>query len=57
MTDIIFDLIDNTNGYIGYLPSDNSIYVAFRGSETILNWVTNLSTTKTDYTSFPECNC
>ena len=57
MTSIIFDILDNTNGYIGYLPSDNSIYVAFRGSETILNWVTNLDTTKTDYTSFPECNC
>lgn len=29
----------------------------FRGSESILNWVTNLDTTKTAYTSYPECNC
>ena len=53
----IYDIIDDTNGYIGYLPSDNSIYVAYRGSESILNWVTNLSTTKTAYTSYPDCNC
>ena len=54
---VIYDILDDTNGYIGYLPSDNSIYVVFRGSESILNWVTNLSTTKTAYTSYPECNC
>ena len=53
----IYDSTNDTNGYIGYLPSDNSIYVVFRGSESILNWVTNLSATKTDYTSYPECNC
>ena len=57
MTDIIYDVVDDTNGYMGYLPSDNSIYVAFRGSESILNWITDLSTTKTTYTTFPECNC
>ncbi len=53
----IYDSTNDTNGYIGYLPSDNSIYVVFRGSESILNWVTNLSTTKTNYTSYPGCNC
>jgi len=53
----IYNILDDTNGYIGYLPSDNSIYVVFRGSESILNWVTNLSATKTPYTSYPECNC
>jgi hypothetical protein len=54
---IIYNVIDDTNGYIGYLPSDNSIYVSFRGSSSILNWITDLSTTKTPYTSYPECNC
>jgi hypothetical protein len=42
VTSIIYDVLDDTNGYIGYLPSDNSIYVVFRGSESILNWITNL---------------
>ena len=29
----------------------------FRGSSSIPNWITNLSTTKTTYTSFSACNC
>jgi hypothetical protein len=57
VTSIIYNKVDDTNGYIGYLPSDNSIYVSFRGSESIHNWLTDLDATKTDYTSFPECNC
>jgi hypothetical protein len=40
---IIFDSSNDTNGYIGYLPSDDSIYVVYRGSETILNWITDLN--------------
>jgi hypothetical protein len=54
---IIYDILDDTNGFIGYLPSDNSIYVAYRGSESILNWITDLDATQTNYTAFPECNC
>jgi hypothetical protein len=42
---VIYDILDDTNGFIGYLPSDNSIYVVFRGSESILNWITNLDAT------------
>lgn len=42
---------------MGYLPSNDSIYVVFRGSISILNWMTDLTTTKTAYTTFPECNC
>jgi len=44
-------------GYIGYLPSDKAIYVTFRGSVNIANWITNLDTTKDAYEAFPECNC
>ena len=58
LTSKIYDILDDTNGFIGYLPSDNnSIYVVFRGSESILNWITNLDATQTPYTSWPECNC
>ena len=56
-TKVLYHAVDDTQGYIGYLPSDNSIYVVFRGSSSIPNWITNLSTAKTSYTSFPECNC
>ncbi len=49
--------VADTEGYIGYLPSDESIYVVFRGSESIQNWLTDFTTTKTEYASYPECNC
>jgi hypothetical protein len=46
-----------TEGYVGYLPSDKSIYVAFRGSSSVRNWISDLYAVKTHYLSFPECNC
>ena len=39
------------------MPSDKSIYVVFRGSSSIRNWITNLDAYKTPYTSYPACNC
>lgn len=44
-----FDDLKDTQGYVGYLPSDSSIYVVFRGSSSIQNWITNLEVTKTAY--------
>lgn len=57
VTKVIYNAEDDTQGYIGYLPSDKSIYVVYRGSESVQNWITNLNAFKTPYTSFPECNC
>jgi len=57
VTAIIEDLPSDTEGYIGYLPSDKSIYVTFRGSSSIRNWITNLDAVKTAYTSYSECGC
>ena len=54
---MIYNPLKDTEGYVGYLPSDESIYVVFRGSSSILNWVTNLNTDKADYVIWPECNC
>ncbi len=56
-TYVITGLTADTEGYVGYLPSDKAIYVAYRGSQTIRNWITNLDLYKTNYTSYPECNC
>ena len=53
----IYDALYDTNGFIGYLPSDNSIYVSFRGSESVNNWITDFDSTKTSYTSYPTCGC
>lgn len=49
VTDVIYNPLKDTEGYVGYLPSDQSIYVVFRGSSSILNWVTNLNTDKSAY--------
>lgn len=56
-TYVIYDSKTDTQGYIGYLPSDKSIYVVFRGSISLENWITDLDAIKTPYTSYPECNC
>eukprot|EP01039_Chlorochromonas_danica_P000228 gene229-246_t len=56
-TATISDLLGGTQGYVGYLPSDKSIYVVYRGSQSVRNWITNLDAWKTSYTSYPECNC
>ena len=40
---------------MGYLPSDKSIFVAFRGTENVLNWATDLDVRKMKWKSHPEC--
>lgn len=47
----------DTTGYIGYLPSAESIYVVYRGSSSISNWIADLDALKMDYSSYPDCNC
>jgi len=51
----IYDPSHDTRGYIGYTSSQQTIYVSFRGSESIKNWLDNLDAILTDY---PNCgNC
>jgi hypothetical protein len=57
VTKVIYNAGDDTQGYVGYLPSDKSIYVVYRGSESVRNWISNLNAFKTPYTSWSECNC
>ena len=56
-TKVLYDSATDTQGFVGYLPSDNSIYVVFRGSSSIANWITNFQTTQSTYTKWPTCNC
>ena len=51
------DVATDTEGFVGYLPSDKSIYIAFRGSSSIRDWLSNLDARKVPYTSYPECEC
>jgi len=43
----------DVQGFIGYLPSQSAIYVSYRGSTSIKDWVNNLEVTMTDY---PRCS-
>lgn len=46
---------DTTEGFVGYMPSQSLIYVSFRGSETIQNWLDNLDAVLTDYPLCEGC--
>lgn len=53
----IYDSRTDTTGYLGYLPSQNTIFIIFRGSVSWKNWASDLDAIKTNYTSWPECKC
>lgn len=56
-TSVIYDAYSDTTGFIGYLPSDQTIFVVFRGTTSVKNTITDIDAFKTDYVSYPECNC
>jgi hypothetical protein len=56
-TKVIFEVKHDVNSFVGYLPSDKSIYVAFRGSETVDNWLTDFNVDKDKYKVWPEFKC
>jgi len=53
----IYNSNNHTEGFIGWLPLNNSIYVAFKGSDDITNFVVDLDTDKDPYHTYPECDC
>lgn len=57
LTKVIYDPTYDVNGFIGYLPSDNSIYVTFRGTDSALNDYIDGLIEKTEYRMWPDCNC
>jgi hypothetical protein len=53
----INDSIKDTHGYIGYHQGQKAIYVSFRGSDSIQNWISNINAILTTYPA-PGCsNC
>jgi hypothetical protein len=42
-----------TEGYIGYTPSQKTIFVAYRGSIELQNWLDNIDVV---FTAYPYCN-
>lgn len=57
VTNVIYDVKTDMQGYIGILPSTKSIYVVFRGSSSALNWLDDFEVKLTSYDSYPECGC
>ena len=57
VTQVISNPTYDVQGFIGYLPSDSSIYVAFRGSTDINGWYRTLQGKLSAYRTYPECNC
>ncbi|KAI8352145.1 lipase [Choanephora cucurbitarum] len=46
-----FNVGSDTVGFVARSDSDKTIYLGFRGSKTVSNWVTNLNTVLTTYTA------
>jgi len=55
--DVVSNIKSDIQGYIGILPSTKTIYITFRGSSSIRNWIEDVEIKKVDYTTFPTCNC
>lgn len=55
--DTLYDVKTDLQGYIGYLNSKKAIYVALRGSSSMLNWLDDVEVKLVDYVSWPTCNC
>ena len=57
VTYVIYDPDHDTQGFVGYLPSDSSIYVVYRGSSSFDNWLSDLDATKRAYGHASCTNC
>ncbi len=55
-TKTLYDVKWDVEGYIGYLPSDSSILVVFRGTDSLRNIIMDADATSSDYEVVPECS-
>ena len=53
----IYDAKTDLQGYIGILPTTNTIYVVIRGSSSVMNWLDDFEVKLVPYDTFLECNC
>jgi predicted lipase len=54
-TKIIYNRYYDVNGFIGVSKKEKTIFVVFRGSETITNWLDDFETLMTSYPLCPQC--
>jgi hypothetical protein len=57
VTNTLYDKTTDLQGFTGVLPSQKTIYIVFRGSSSLLNWIDDLKIKRIAYTSYPRCNC
>jgi len=51
----IYESKYDTHGFMGVMESQKAIYVVFRGSSSIRNWIDNIGVIKTDYPYCSKC--
>ena len=54
---ILYDPKTDLQGFTGVLGTSKTIYVVFRGSSSLLNWIDDAEIIKDPYLSYPECGC
>lgn len=52
---LVYNHYYDVNGFIGISKADRAIYVIFRGSMTITNWLDDFETLMTNYPLCPQC--
>jgi len=57
VTKVVSNFLNDVEGFVGYLPSDESIYVGYKGSTSTANWVTDFDAAKSNLNQVPDCNC
>ena len=55
--DVLYDKSTDLQGFTGVMHSQKTVYVAFRGSSSLLNWIDDAEVIKTAYDTYPECGC
>lgn len=53
----IYDIHTDIQGFVGFIPIYKTIYVVFRGTSSLLNWMSDFEVKQTKYLSYPECDC
>jgi hypothetical protein len=57
LTDTIYSYKTDMLGFVGIIHKLKTIYVSFRGSSSLMNWMDDFEIKKVPYTTFlPECN-
>jgi len=54
-TFVLDDKSSDTQGYIGYMPSQSTIFVVYRGSTSIKDWANNVDVILTGYPKCSKC--